>query len=75
MVGDLRRALADGGGRDVLKRLLGGERLRVMADAERGFAVEGEFSWLLGAGAGLDPGGCSVYVVAGTGFEPVTFGL
>ena len=52
----------------MLKRLLDGERPRVRADAERGFAVEGGFSWLLGAASGVDSGECSVYVVAGTRF-------
>lgn len=75
MVGDLRSVLADRGGREVLKRLLGGGRLRVRADSERGFAVEGEFSWLLAAGPGRCQEGCCVSMVAGTGFEPVTSGL
>jgi hypothetical protein len=40
--------------------------LRVRLDFERGFAVEGEFSWLLGAGSVPGREGCSVHVVAGT---------
>jgi hypothetical protein len=67
MVQDLRSLIEGGDGRAVLKRLLGNERLRVRPDAERGFAVEGEVSWLIGA--------CWDSLVAGTGFEPVTFGL
>ena len=74
MVRDLRALLDGGEGRTVLQRLLGDERLRVRPDGERGFALEGEFSWLVGAGA-AHPEACSVSVVAGTGFEPVTFGL
>jgi hypothetical protein len=58
----------------VLKRLLADSRLRVLPDAERGFRVEGELPWLLAAG-GAAEGDCAERVVAGTGFEPVTFGL
>ena len=68
MVRDLRSLLEGGDGRAVLKRLLGSERLRVRPDDERGFAVEGELSWIVGTA-------CGDSVVAGTGFEPVTFGL
>jgi hypothetical protein len=67
MVRDLRGLLEGGAGREVLKRLLGEERLRIRPDPERESAVEGEFAWLVGT--------CRDSVVAGTGFEPVTFGL
>jgi len=58
-------AARGGEGRVALSRLLGEERLRVRPDSERGFAVEGEFSWLVPASGAALPV-CRDSVVAGT---------
>jgi len=64
-VRELRQLLDSGEGRRVLKRLLGDKRLRVLPDAERGFRVEGELGWLIGAGSAASGGGCEERGVAG----------
>ena len=65
--------------RRALRHLLGDRRMTLAPDEERGFRVEGVFELDLGGrgrGDGRDgrPGHLS-RVVAGTGFEPATFGL
>ena len=64
-------------GRQALRMLLDGERLRVYPDEARRFRVEGTMTWPVDEAA---PGprnqtGRCYSVVAGTGFEPVTFEL
>ena len=77
--GPIRDALADLGsllrgteseGQRALRLLFGESRLRISRCGGDGFSIEGD--------AMLDLnriGACSVSVVAGTGFEPATFGL
>lgn len=62
------------GGREVLRALLGGERMGFGPDAELTVRVEGAFEVRLDVD-GQRGAAHFDQVVAGTGFEPVTFGL
>ena len=63
-----------GGGRDVLRALLGGQRMRFGPDEKLAVRVEGAFELRLDLREGRRASAFG-QVVAGTGFEPVTFGL
>jgi len=63
-------------GREALALLLGEDRLRVYPDEAREFRVEGNLTWPLCETAPGHPETTErcFSIVAGTGFEPVTFG-
>ncbi len=61
----------DSGGREVLRALLGGQRMRFGPDATLAVRVEGAFELRLDLrGSGKGGSGSFDHVVAGTGFEP-----